>query len=164
MVQPDEFFGIFDAFLTAFMEARQDNDNFKKRQDEEEKRAKQEAEVSNEIRKIAANFDSKIHSQLKKRTIDRKNKEGFMSSVAKNLGLKSDSKTDTKGEFDDLISALRTGDVFGEDMAKFKRSRKTRLGGGGGGGGAKDTSNTSPPRQSLHREESRERPVVGRRQ
>lgn len=78
-----------------------------------------------------------------------------MSSVAKNLGLKSsDSKNDTKGEFDDLISALRTGDVFGEDMAKFKRSRKTRLG--------KD--NTSPPRQSLNREESRERPVTGRRQ
>lgn len=95
---------------------------------------------------------------MKKRTIERKNKEGLMSSVAKNLGLKSDSKTDTKGEFDDLISALRTGDVFGEDMAKFKRSRKTRL------GGAKDTSNTSPPRQSLHREESRERPINGRRQ
>lgn len=52
VVQPDEFFGIFDAFLTAFMEARQDNDNFKKRQDEEEKRAKQEAEVSTEISKI----------------------------------------------------------------------------------------------------------------
>lgn len=97
--------------------------------------------------------------QLKKRTIERKNKEGLMSSVAKNLGLKTDSKTDTKGEFDDLISALRTGDVFGEDMAKFKRSRKTRL------GGAKDTTaNTSPPRQSLHREESRERSVNGRRQ
>lgn len=52
VVQPDEFFGIFDAFLSAFMEARQDNDNFKKRQDEEEKRAKQEAEVN-----IERNFD-----------------------------------------------------------------------------------------------------------
>lgn len=83
-----------------------------------------------------------------------------MNSVAKNLGLKNtnDSRTDTKGEFDDLISALRTGDVFGEDMAKFKRSRKTRLGSG------KDTSNTSPPRHSIHREESRERTIVGRRQ
>lgn len=83
-----------------------------------------------------------------------------MNSVAKNLGLKTaaDSKgTDTKGEFDDLISALRTGDVFGEDMAKFKRSRKTRL-----GTVAKDVNSTSPPRQSLHREESRER--TGRRQ
>ena len=31
-----------------------------------------------------------------------------------------------KNEFDDLISALRTGDVFGENMDKFKRSRKIR--------------------------------------
>lgn len=28
------------------------------------------------------------------------------------------------GEFDDLISALRTGDVFGEDIAKLKRQRR----------------------------------------
>ena len=45
VVQPDEFFGIFDAFLVSFMEAKQDNENFRKRQEEEEKRAKQEAEV-----------------------------------------------------------------------------------------------------------------------
>lgn len=81
--------------------------------------------------------------------------------MAKNLGLKKgDSKattTDNKGEFDDLISALRTGDVFGEDMAKFKRSRKNRL------GNSKDASgsSTSPPRHSSsHREESRERTVI----
>lgn len=126
---------------------------------------------------------------MKKRTIDRKNKEGLLSSVAKNLGLKSGStgngsaggsgangtngtngstgsgSGDSKGEFDDLISALRTGDVFGEDMAKFKRSRKTRL----GAVQMRDASNTSPPRQSAHREDSRERTVVtvsstGRRQ
>uniref|UniRef100_A0A1B0ATF1 Disheveled-associated activator of morphogenesis 1 n=1 Tax=Glossina palpalis gambiensis TaxID=67801 RepID=A0A1B0ATF1_9MUSC len=136
ILQPDEFFGIFDAFLTAFSEARQDNENLRRRQEEEEKRAKQEAE-------------------LKKRTIERKNKEGLMSSVARNLGLKSNNGTDcsakgdNKGEFDDLISALRTGDVFGEDMAKFKRSRKTRL----------TNASTSPPRHGLHREESRERTV-----
>lgn len=134
IVQPEEFFGIFDTFLAAFTEARQDNDNARRRQEEEEKRAKQEAE-------------------LKKRTIERKNKEGLMSSVARNLGLKANTipiKDDNnKGEFDDLISALRTGDVFGEDMAKFKRSRKTRLSNG----------NTSPPRYGLHREESRERTI-----
>lgn len=28
------------------------------------------------------------------------------------------------GEFDDLISALRTGDVFGDDLSKFKGGRK----------------------------------------
>lgn len=45
MIQPDEFFGIFDVFLTSFVEARHDNESQKKRQEEEEKRAKQEAEV-----------------------------------------------------------------------------------------------------------------------
>jgi len=34
------------------------------------------------------------------------------------------SKVDCKGEFDDLISALRTGEVFGEDIAKLKRTRR----------------------------------------
>lgn len=29
-----------------------------------------------------------------------------------------------KGEFDDLISALRTGDVFGEDFTKSRRNRR----------------------------------------
>ncbi|XP_064556257.1 disheveled-associated activator of morphogenesis 1 [Drosophila montana] len=172
VLQPDEFFGIFDSFLAAFAEARNDNESFRRRQEEEEKRAKQEAE-------------------LKKRTIERKNKTGLMSSVARNLGLKSASnangsdplaKSDNKGEFDDLISALRTGDVFGEDMAKFKRSRKARVsngaatgggfgGGGGAGGGvggpgAGNTAaagQTSPPR--LQREESgRERERTVRRQ
>ncbi|XP_055541574.1 disheveled-associated activator of morphogenesis 1 isoform X1 [Wyeomyia smithii] len=156
VVQPDEFFGIFDGFLSALIEAKQDNENFRRRQEEEEKRAKQEAE-------------------LKKRTIERKSKEGLLNSVAKNLGLKS-SKPSTngnsnggspvadpnnKGEFDDLISALRTGDVFGEDMAKFKRSRKTRLGPNSNG-----SNNTSPPRSrnSIGREDSRERTgVVGPR-
>lgn len=28
------------------------------------------------------------------------------------------------GEFDDLVSALRTGDIFGDDLAKMKRNRK----------------------------------------
>ncbi|XP_043659323.1 disheveled-associated activator of morphogenesis 1 isoform X1 [Drosophila teissieri] len=155
VLQPDEFFGIFDSFLAAFAEARHDNESFRRRQEEEEKRAKQEAE-------------------LKKRTIERKNKTGLMSSVARNLGLKSGSSNgdpdspakggggDNKGEFDDLISALRTGDVFGEDMAKFKRSRKARVLNGGGS----STGHTPPPRHgSLQREESgRERERTVRRQ
>lgn len=45
VIQPEEFFGIFDTFLMAFSEARQDNENFRKRAEEEEKRLKQEAEV-----------------------------------------------------------------------------------------------------------------------
>jgi dishevelled associated activator of morphogenesis len=45
VVQPEEFFGIFDSFLGAFSEARNDNENFRKRAEEEEKRLRQEAEV-----------------------------------------------------------------------------------------------------------------------
>ncbi|XP_049841849.1 disheveled-associated activator of morphogenesis 1-like [Schistocerca gregaria] len=43
-VQPDEFFGIFDAFLNAFNEAHQYNNNLRRRREEEERRAIQEAE------------------------------------------------------------------------------------------------------------------------
>lgn len=53
-----------------------------------------------------------------------------------------------KGEFDDLISALRTGDVFGDDVAKFKRSRKTSK--------VTQKGRDSPPR-GVCREDSRER-------
>ena len=28
------------------------------------------------------------------------------------------------GEFDDLVSALRSGEVFDKDLSKFKRNRK----------------------------------------
>lgn len=120
-------------FLSAFTEARQDNENMKKRQEEEEKRAKQEAE-------------------LKKLTLERKHsREGILSSINKSLSLKNGENA--KGEFDDLISALRTGDVFGEDMAKFKRSRKNRV----------STGNSPPRRNSVNREDSRERVISGSR-
>lgn len=46
-VQPDEFFGIFENFLQALAEARQDVENMRKKVEEEERRAKQEQEVSN---------------------------------------------------------------------------------------------------------------------
>ncbi|XP_017787328.1 PREDICTED: disheveled-associated activator of morphogenesis 1 isoform X2 [Nicrophorus vespilloides] len=132
-VQPDEFFGIFDTFLMTFTEARQDNENMRKRQEEEEKRAKQE-------------------EALKKLTLERKHsREGILSSISKSLSLKNGETTgDAKGEFDDLISALRTGDVFGEDIAKFKRSRKNRIGAG----------NSPPRRNSVNRDDSRERVIT----
>lgn len=69
-----------------------------------------------------------IMLQLKKRTMERKqSREGLLGGIKANgiAGNKNkESPTKGKGEFDDLISALRTGDVFGEDVAKFKRSRR----------------------------------------
>lgn len=44
-LQPDEFFGIFDSFLTSFNEAKQDNENLARRKEEEERRALMEAQV-----------------------------------------------------------------------------------------------------------------------
>lgn len=44
-IQPDDFFAVFDSFLTALSEARQDNISVKKRREEEEKRTRQEVEV-----------------------------------------------------------------------------------------------------------------------
>lgn len=44
-VQPDEFFGIFENFLHALSEARQDVENMKRKMEDDERRAKQEQEV-----------------------------------------------------------------------------------------------------------------------
>ena len=44
--QSDEFFGIFDYFISSFEEARADNENVKKKKEEEEKIAKQHQEVN----------------------------------------------------------------------------------------------------------------------
>lgn len=104
--------------------------------------------------------------QLKKRTMERKQASSLLSSVGKSLGLgksngdcnghaNGDTSRDgtltngQKGEFDDLISALRTGDVFGDDVAKFKRSRKSSK--------ASHKGRDSPPRSGICREDSRER-------
>ena len=43
--QSDEFFGIFDYFISSFEEARADNENVRKKKEEEEKIAKQHQEV-----------------------------------------------------------------------------------------------------------------------
>ncbi|VVC32460.1 Diaphanous autoregulatory (DAD) domain,Formin, GTPase-binding domain,Armadillo-like helical,Formin, FH3 [Cinara cedri] len=114
-IQPDDFFAVFDSFLTALSEARQDNISVKKRREEEEKRIRQEVD-------------------LKKFTLDRKNCKDGSSVVSNGSGSRRatnqvsiNGTAGDKAEFDDLISALRTGDVFGEDsMAKIKRSRKSR--------------------------------------
>nr|XP_032518459.1 disheveled-associated activator of morphogenesis 1 [Danaus plexippus plexippus] len=135
---PEQLFGALDSFLTQLAEARAECDAARRRRDEEERRTRHEQE-------------------LKKRTMERKQGSSLLGSVGKSLGKTNgdcnghDASRDgtltngQKGEFDDLISALRTGDVFGDDVAKFKRSRK-----------AKARGRDSPPRP-VCREDSRER-------
>ncbi|XP_037100808.1 disheveled-associated activator of morphogenesis 1-like isoform X2 [Syngnathus acus] len=94
-MQPDEFFGIFDQFLQSFGEAQQENDNMRRRKEEEERRAKMEAQLKEQREK------------------ERKARKA-----------KANGEDDGGGEFDDLVSALRSGEVFDKDLSKMKRNRK----------------------------------------
>ncbi|XP_047013766.1 disheveled-associated activator of morphogenesis 2 isoform X5 [Ictalurus punctatus] len=94
-MQPDEFFGIFDTFLQSFNEARQDLENMQRRKEEEEKRARMEAMLKDQ------------------RERERRAKKSAGGGVSEEVG-----------EFDDLVSALRSGEVFDKDLSKLKRNRK----------------------------------------
>ncbi|KAM9779110.1 disheveled-associated activator of morphogenesis 1b isoform 1-T1 [Syngnathus typhle] len=93
-MQPDEFFGIFDQFLQSFGEAQQENDNMRRRKEEEERRAKMEAQLKEQREKERKARKAKANGE------------------------------DDGGEFDDLVSALRSGEVFDKDLSKMKRNRK----------------------------------------
>ncbi|ROL41540.1 Disheveled-associated activator of morphogenesis 2 [Anabarilius grahami] len=93
-MQPDEFFGIFDIFLQSFSEARHDLDNMQRRKEEEERRIRMEAMLKDQ------------------RERERRAKKSTGGSVSEEVG-----------EFDDLVSALRSGEVFDKD-SKLKRNRK----------------------------------------
>ncbi|XP_070217096.1 disheveled-associated activator of morphogenesis 2 isoform X1 [Bos mutus] len=96
-MQPDEFFGIFDAFLQAFSEARQDLEAMRRRKEEEERRARMEAMLKEQRERERWQRQRKVHAG---------------------------SALEEGGEFDDLVSALRSGEVFDKDLCKLKRSRK----------------------------------------
>ncbi|XP_043763311.1 disheveled-associated activator of morphogenesis 2 isoform X1 [Cervus elaphus] len=96
-MQPDEFFGIFDTFLQAFAEARQDLEAMRRRKEEEERRARMEAMLKEQRERERWQRQRKVHAG---------------------------SALEEGGEFDDLVSALRSGEVFDKDLCKLKRSRK----------------------------------------
>ncbi|XP_047413375.1 disheveled-associated activator of morphogenesis 2 isoform X1 [Sciurus carolinensis] len=96
-MQPDEFFGIFDTFLQSFSEARQDLEAMRRRKEEEERRARMEA---------------MLKEQRERERWQRQRK------------VLAGSTLEEGGEFDDLVSALRSGEVFDKDLSKLKRSRK----------------------------------------
>ncbi|XP_067883890.1 disheveled-associated activator of morphogenesis 2 isoform X2 [Heterodontus francisci] len=94
-MQPDEFFGIFDTFLQSFSEAKQDLENMRRKKEEEERRARMETMLKEQREK------------------ERRLKKARAGSVSEEVG-----------EFDDLVSALRSGEVFDKDLSKLKRNRK----------------------------------------
>lgn len=96
-MQPDEFFGIFDTFLQAFSEARQDLEAMRRRKEEEERRARMETMLKEQRERERWQRQRKVHAG---------------------------STLEEGGEFDDLVSALRSGEVFDKDLCKLKRCRK----------------------------------------
>lgn len=107
--QSDEFFGIFDGYVTSLYEAKQENDNIRRKKEEEEKIAKQ-------------------HQEMRMRTLERKKSNASRmnsghsvssSGYSSRGSSSSPNSTAEKNEFDDLISALRTGDVFGENIDRL---------------------------------------------
>ncbi|XP_068999640.1 LOW QUALITY PROTEIN: disheveled-associated activator of morphogenesis 1 [Embiotoca jacksoni] len=93
-LQPDDFFGIFDTFLTVFSEAKQDNENMARRREEEERRALMEAQLKRD------------REQKRRKTRADEEEEG--------------------GAFDDLVSALRSADVFDKDVSNMNRRKQRR--------------------------------------
>ncbi|RMX61131.1 hypothetical protein pdam_00016690 [Pocillopora damicornis] len=107
-LQSDEFFGLFSAFLVSFAEAKHQNEEMKKRKEQEERKARAMAEQKERDRQRSA-AKKVIHSNQAPEKNSKK-----MSTAG-----------DNRGEFDDLISALRTGDVFGDELSKMKGRRRT---------------------------------------
>uniref|UniRef100_A0A8C4Q5N2 Disheveled-associated activator of morphogenesis 1 n=1 Tax=Eptatretus burgeri TaxID=7764 RepID=A0A8C4Q5N2_EPTBU len=92
---PDELFGTLDTFLQAFSEAQKENEALRRRREEEERRARMEAQ---------------LREQREREREARRVRAG--------------ADADEGGEFDDLVSALRSGEVFDKDLSKIKRSRR----------------------------------------
>lgn len=65
---------------------------------------------------MGSGVTSFLHSQLK----EQREKERWQRQRKVLTG----STLEESGEFDDLVSALRSGEVFDKDLSKFKRSRK----------------------------------------
>ncbi|XP_067938496.1 disheveled-associated activator of morphogenesis 2-like [Watersipora subatra] len=112
---PDEFFGIFDQFLQSFNESAGQNRRRQKKKEEELKRMR-------------------IESQMKAERERRANERKSSKNVSK-AGTNEDTEPGGKGEFDDLISALKTGDVYGDDMKRLYKKDRRR------GGQAKTDTN-----------------------
>lgn len=122
-LKPDVFFGIFDTFISAFAEAKQDNRNMAKRKEEEEKRALAEAQVG--PRFTYERDEANIHGLI------RNPHSLVIICCVSSLKLKKEREQRAKkaaeedrGEFDDLVSALRSGEVFDKDLSKMNRRKQ----------------------------------------
>ncbi|XP_066923009.1 disheveled-associated activator of morphogenesis 1-A-like isoform X2 [Clytia hemisphaerica] len=105
----EDFFGVFNGFLNSFAESKGENVQMQKQKEEEERKAKSLAQQREKERQRSA---------AKKLMSDNLSAEDKRKSLSER----------SPGEFDDLISALRTGDVFGDEMTMFSKQGRKRTG------------------------------------
>ena len=65
-------------------------------------------------------------SQQKERDRQKNVAKKIASGTQENTSNVKEESNSKRGEFDDLISALRTGDVFGDDVKKYGGRRKMK--------------------------------------
>ena len=117
----DVFFRVFETFINSFEEVQADLKRRKDRAREDEQKEKQRAAA------VAAS----------------QSRGNVSSNGVAGAGGKSKNTTGSNksGEFDELISALQSGDVFLEDLNKMKRTARRKA--------QPNPSNLSIPRESL---------------
>ncbi|KAK4289787.1 hypothetical protein Pmani_037267 [Petrolisthes manimaculis] len=122
--QPEDFFGTFDSFIDTFRDVKKDLENMRKKEEEEE-RKKKEAE-RREVERERRAKERSIRQQA-----GGAGGAGTGSGGAGGgAGGDSSSGGENENDFDDLISALRSGDVFGKDIDKMRRKKKQSFSGG----------------------------------
>ena len=119
-LQPETFFGIFSDFLQTFENARRENIANRKRKQDEERRRQIEIQVG-----LQERFSRRLLISIFQRETDLKKRRAV--TQARKQSSTSGGGDDTRGHFDDLVSALRSGKVFDSDVTKLqKRSRQRR--------------------------------------
>ncbi|KAK3868658.1 hypothetical protein Pcinc_025970 [Petrolisthes cinctipes] len=122
--QPEDFFGTFDSFIDTFRDVKKDLENMRKKEEEEE-RKKKEAER----REVERERRAKERS-IRQQAGGAGGAGTGAGGAGGGAGGDSSSGGENENDFDDLISALRSGDVFGKDIDKMRRKKKQSFSGG----------------------------------
>lgn len=110
--QPEDFFGTFDSFIDTFRDVKKDLENMKKKEEEEERKRKEAERREVEREKRARERSTRLGGG------------GGGGGGGQAAPGDSSSGGENENDFDDLISALRSGDVFGKDIDKMRRKKK----------------------------------------
>lgn len=117
--QPEDFFGTFDTFIDTLKDAKRDLENMKKKEEEEERKRKEA-----ERREVERERRAKEKSSRMNNGQPGGGGVGGIGGQGGGGGGDSSSGGENENDFDDLISALRSGDVFGKDIDKMRRKKK----------------------------------------